>query len=205
MSPDEETPLIDQERKMKLQRAVNERAFTCKNSLGLLYAFLASLFFFLLVAISKFAFTRYPFLTPMDMQMGRSIVVVSISIQAAIMRKNIYKLPSGTRLLVFLRVVASTIGLLCYVWGVELLTVSKVVVLYNLIPFFVSIFAWCFIRERLHYADLIAMFVSFGGVFLVAYFSKDEAHKDTQTLGVFVMIITTTVVGASMVAHRAVG
>ena len=206
MSSDKTTPLIDHEEQTQLVQAKSEeKNNSCKNSLGLLCAFLACVFFFLVVAISKFAFTLYPFLTPMDLQMGRCIVVVYSSIQAAVMRKNIYKVPSETRKIVLVRIITNTIGLLCYLWGVELLTTSKVIVLYNLIPFFVGLFAWCFLRERLHYADGIAMVVSFIGVFLVAYFSEDEEHKDTQTLGVLVMLVTATFIGASMVAHRAAG
>ena len=205
MSSDKTTPLIDNEAQEPLLQEQREEKNSCKNSLGLLCAFLACVFFFLFVAVSKFAYTLYPFLKPMDLQMGRCIEVALSSIQAIIMRKKIYLVPSGKRMIVFVRVVTNTIGLLCYLWGVELLSPSKVIVVYNLIPFFVGLFAWCFLRERLHYADGIAMVIAFGGVFLASYFSMDERHKDTQTLGVLVMLLTATIIGGSLVAHRAAG
>ena len=121
------------------------------------------------------------------------------------MRKNIFIVPRGLRLIVFFRVLTLTIGIVLYFWGVGLLTASKAIVLYNLIPLFVSLFAWCFLRERLHYADGISLAVSFAGVFMIAYFSKNQEFKDTQTMGVLIMLAATSCIGASMTLHRAAG
>ena len=82
-------------------------------------AFLASFFFFLAIAIVKFTYTIYPFLTFMDMQLGRAVIApLFCTIQAAIMRKDIYTIPRGTRLTVLLRILTATAGLICYLWGV---------------------------------------------------------------------------------------
>ena len=168
-------------------------------------AFLACVFFFLVVATIKYIFLLYPFLTPMDVQIGNSMVSLLCALQAMIMRKNVFFIVRKVRLIVFLRVFTMTAALIFYFWGVELLTASKAVVLYNLVPLFVSLFAWCFLRERLHIADGISLAISFGGVFLIAYFAEDEAHKNTQTTGVFVMLAAAALFGISMTLHRAAG
>ena len=65
---------------------------------------------------------------------------------------------------------------------------SKALILYNLVPLFVGILAWCFLRERLHFADWISLVMCFGGVFLVGYFTNDSTSEDSQTIGVIMML-----------------
>ena len=143
----------------------------------MLFGFLGSVFYFLVVGTIKYTYTIYPFLTSMDMQVGRCVLTPLLcAAHAAIERKDIYTVPRGTRLAVFLRVLTATIGMVLYFWGLDLLTASKTLVLYNLIPLFVSFFAWIMLGERLHYADGISLAISFGGVFLIAYFADDKAH-----------------------------
>ena len=209
MSSDKTTPLIDHEgqteHKLLVDPDEEDNKQGRRNYLGLLFAFLACVFFFLVVATIKYTYLLYPFLTPMDVMVGHAVVPLFCSIQAAIARKNMFVVVRGIRLTVFFRVVTMTAALVFYFWGVELLTASKAIVLYNLVPFFVSFFAWCYLRERLHYADGISLAVSFAGVFLIAYFAEDEAHKDTQTLGVLVMLAAAALFGISMTLHRAAG
>ena len=210
MSNDLKTPLLDKEAQIHPEQSPEETEDEpkgcCHNSLGLLFGFLGSVFYFLVVGTIKYTYTLYPFLTSMDMQVGRcALTPLYCAAHAAIERKDIYTVPRGTRLAVFLRVLTATIGMVLYFWALDLLTASKALVLYNLIPLFVSFFAWLFLRERLHYADGISLGVSFGGVFLIAYFADDEAHKDTQALGVLVVLLAAAVIGVSMVCHRAAG
>ena len=101
----------------------------------------------------------------------------------------------------FLKVCLSSAGVILYFWGVDLLTSSKTLILFNLLPLFAGLLAWIFFSERLHYADGISLFVSFCGVFLIAYFSNDEAHMKTQTLGVFVMLAAATFLASGIVVQ----
>ena len=110
------------------------------------------------------------------------------TVYASFKRINIWFVPRGYRLAAFLKALFGVLSVVFYFWGISLLTSSKSLLLYNMTPLFVGLLAWCFLRESLHCADFVSLLSCFTGVFLVTYFAVDEAHKYTQTQGVFVML-----------------
>ena len=66
-----------------------------------------------------------------------------------------------------------TAGIILYYTGIGMLPASKAVLLYNIAPIITAFIAYFALRERLHLVDFGAVFVSFGGVFLVTYSGDD--------------------------------
>ena len=85
MSSDKTTPLIDHEANCTQEDLITSKRGCCKSSItGLLLAFTACVFFFLVIGIMKYTYTLYPFLSPMDMQVSYCVIPLFCSIQAAI-------------------------------------------------------------------------------------------------------------------------
>ena len=67
-------------------------------------------------------------------------------------------------------------GYATFMYGVPLVPLVVLNVIINTAPFWASLIGWFFLNEVITTFEIIAMFLSFGGVILIAL-SKNETEK----------------------------
>ena len=70
--------------------------------------------------------------------------------------------------LLFLRSALGTLGMVCYFYALERLPLANTVTINKLSPFFVVLFSWLFLGEKLKKVQVVAIAAAFTGVALVA-------------------------------------
>ncbi|PIE52480.1 hypothetical protein CSA37_06755 [Candidatus Fermentibacteria bacterium] len=97
---------------------------------------------------------------------ARGFVAAAVTLVLLLKRKE--SLISGKPRLLFLRSALGTIGMVLYFYALEHLPLSNTVTINKLSPFFVILFSWMFLGEKLKAVQGAAIAVAFTGVALVA-------------------------------------
>ena len=98
--------------------------------------------------------------------LARGLVAALVTLILLLRRGE--SLVSGKPWLLFLRSALGTLGMLCYFYALERLPLANTVTINKLSPFFVVLFSWLFLKEKLKTAQLVAIAAAFAGVALVA-------------------------------------
>jgi len=112
-------------------------------------------------------------LVPSDSGIGTSGKLVARGFVAAavtlvLMIRRGESLLSNKPSLLFLRCALGTLGMVLYFYALERLPISNTVTINKLSPFFVVLFSWLFLKEKLRRAQAVAILIAFTGVGLVA-------------------------------------
>ena len=75
--------------------------------------------------------------------------------------------PKELRTTIFCRALTGFIGMSGLFTGIQLTSMSKAVVLFNVNPIFVAIFARIFLGEKISYFDWVAIVLAFFGIVLL--------------------------------------
>ncbi len=94
--------------------------------------------------------------------------MVAVIVTFILIRKRGESLVSGKPWLLFLRSSLGTIGMVLYFVALEKLPLADTVTINKLSPFFVLLFSWIFLGEKLKKIQIIAICTAFAGVALVA-------------------------------------
>jgi len=113
-------------------------------------------------------------LVPVDSGIPTSEKLVARGLVAAVftfilLKKRKESLVSARPWLLFLRSALGTIGMVLYFTALEKLPLADTVTINKLSPFFVLLFSWLFLKEKLKRIQIIAIFIAFSGVALVAH------------------------------------
>ncbi len=112
-------------------------------------------------------------LVPADSGVPTSEKLVARGLIAAIvtfilMKKRGESMISGKPWLLFLRSALGTVGMILYFVALETLPLADTVTVNKLSPFFVLLFSWIFLGEKLKRVQILAIVTAFAGVALVA-------------------------------------
>lgn len=94
--------------------------------------------------------------------------LTAAAVTLALIRRKGGSLVSRKPSLLFLRSALGTLGMVCYFYALERLPIANTVTINKLSPFFVVLFSWLFLGERLKPAQVVAIAAAFTGVALVA-------------------------------------
>jgi drug/metabolite transporter (DMT)-like permease len=94
--------------------------------------------------------------------------IVAVVVTFVLLKRRGESLVSGKPGLLFLRSALGTIGMVLYFVALENLPLANTVTINKLSPFFVLLFSWMFLKERLKKMQIAAIFTAFAGVALVA-------------------------------------
>lgn len=94
--------------------------------------------------------------------------LVAVVVTFILLKKRGESLVSGKPWLLFLRSTLGTIGMVLYFTALEKLPLADTVTVNKLSPFFVLLFSWMFLGEKLKRIQIIAIITAFAGVALVA-------------------------------------
>lgn len=94
--------------------------------------------------------------------------LVAVIVTFILIKKRGESLVSGKPWLLFLRSALGTIGMVLYFVALEELPLADTVTVNKLSPFFVLLFSWIFLGEKLKKIQIIAIITAFAGVALVA-------------------------------------
>lgn len=123
---------------------------------------------------------------------------VAVLVTLVLLRRRGISLLSARPPLLFLRSALGTLGMVCYFYALEHLPIANTVTMNKLSPFFVILFSWIFLGERLKPVQVLAMITAFSGVALVA-------GPGTMTLSTAVLLALASAVfaGAAYTTLRA--
>ncbi len=94
--------------------------------------------------------------------------LVAVIVTFILMKRKGESLVSGKPSLLFLRSALGTIGMILYFVALETLPLAETVTVNKLSPFFVLLFSWIFLGEKLKKVQILAICTAFAGVALVA-------------------------------------
>ncbi len=94
--------------------------------------------------------------------------IVAVAVTFVLLKKRRESLVSGKPGLLFLRSALGTTGMVLYFYALERLPLADTVTINKLSPFFVLLFSWMFLKEKLKNMQIAAILTAFAGVALVA-------------------------------------
>ena len=94
--------------------------------------------------------------------------LVAVIVTFILIKKRGESLVPGKPWLLFLRSALGTLGMVTYFLALEKLPLADTVTINKLSPFFVLLFSWIFLGEKLKKIQIIAILTAFAGVALVA-------------------------------------
>jgi len=94
--------------------------------------------------------------------------IVAVTVTFVLLKKRGESLVSGKPDLLFLRSALGTTGMVLYFYALERLPLADTVTINKLSPFFVLLFSWMFLKEKLKKVQIAAILTAFTGVALVA-------------------------------------
>lgn len=106
--------------------------------------------------------------------------MVAVIVTFILLKKRRESLLSGKPWLLFLRSALGTMGMVLYFAALEKLPLTDTVTVNKLSPFFVLLFSWIFLGEKLNKVQVVAIVTAFAGVALVA--SPGEVSVSTAIL-----------------------
>ncbi len=126
---------------------------------------LASFIFSFMGLSMKYALVRIP--TPQAVFFRSSVALVLLVLWRLVRGKGMRNLLGERRRLLFLRGLFGSIGLLLFVTTIKYLQLGESIVLIQLSPVFVLVFAWVFLKERMAPSQIGLVLLALGGVVMV--------------------------------------
>ena len=105
----------------------------------------------------------------------RNLLTFFIAIFLVIKSKESFLGHKGDRKLLLFRGIVGTLGALANFYGVEHLILPNAVILNQLGPFFIIIFSFIFLKEKITKFQIIALIVAFCGIFVIIGPSKSSS------------------------------
>ena len=81
-------------------------------------------------------------------------------------KKSLY-VPPEKRCMILTRCIFGTVGFTTYVFAIKYLPLAITSTIWNTAPFWTTLIAFIFLKERLRRLEMVAMFLSFGGVLMI--------------------------------------
>lgn len=97
--------------------------------------------------------------------LARSVISMLVMLVFMI-RKNAVSKPVSYKLM-SLRCIFGIGGLITYFSAVQLMPIAEIVTINRMSPFFVAVFSWIFLREKLSKLQIAAIFIGFSGVLFI--------------------------------------
>lgn len=116
----------------------------------------------------------------MDLCVVRAFVLLFGAILISLVSGVSYRVAKEDRCTVFAFTLAGTIGFACVLFGACMVPLLVQCTLFNTAPFWASILGFLFLRERLSKTEILALFLSFGGVICVAYSGSKGSGEQSE-------------------------
>mmetsp|Transcript_80 Transcript_80/g.111 ORF Transcript_80/g.111 Transcript_80/m.111 type:complete len:135 (+) Transcript_80:200-604(+) len=126
---------------------------------------------FIYTAILKHAVTSEG-VNALDVCLIRVFVLFAGALMITCTAGKSFTVAPSDRLLLFLRSLIGTTGYTCFAFGIGMVPLLVQNTIFNSAPFWSSILSCVFLGEKMAAFEIVALFLSFGGVLCIA-FSKE--------------------------------
>jgi drug/metabolite transporter (DMT)-like permease len=130
---------------------------------GILLMLLASLTFAMMGGFAKLLTQQLPALEVTFFRNIFGVFIIALAIWKVPLKQQ-----GGKPLLLFFRGAMGFLALLAYFYIMGKIPLGEAITYNKTSPLFVAFFAWLFLKERLHWSALIALFLGFTGIVLIA-------------------------------------
>lgn len=171
--------------------------FMQNKQLGVLFMLVSGFFFALMMLFVKLAGP----LPSMQKALFRNAMALVIAIMILKRTKTRFTWKKRDFPLLLLRGTAGTIGLVANFYAIDYLILSDATILNKLAPFFVIIFSWLFLKERITKVQMLLVF----GAFIGAAFVVKPSFNNPKLFPYFIGILGGVAAGFSHTSLRVLG
>ena len=124
-------------------------------------------------------------LPSMQKSFFRNFVAVIFALIILLKNKNSFRWKKGSLPFLFLRSAIGTLGIVCNFYAIDHIPLADASILNKMSPFFVIIFSWIIIKEKLSLLQGAIVFLAFSGALLVIKPSFSNTELLPSALGLF--------------------
>ena len=163
----------------------------------------SALLYVMTVLFAKAAYNRNPGLTSFDVILFRSVVTVLLTLFASVVTgANAHRLAPGSFRFVAIRCSMGVLAIFATFKSVQMISISKNILISNLNPMFVMLFCFIFLKERITKYDVMTMCCSFTGVVFVSLKAEQNTTENSHWLGIVLAIVSSICGGAAHTATK---